>query len=795
LILFGSLNKRGQAYLRAFAMMLAAVILAAAASITAQTEVAHADPGVTFDALPSVPDQQHRMLSMGCDDNQIDLNHASTTKLQGLPGVSRPIAERIVDARPHDRVKDLLVVPGIGADTLSAIEASGRACSTPLTLPPPASDVCTTTSQIDVNEPAAQKVLATIFGKPTAERVVAAQPFPDLGHALTILVAGAGAGKVSKYKSQLCATPAPKSYAGTAYAWAYTRSGGRIDYKGASMLVPPKVLTAPTGNWLSITPADGNPIAQGPTFDIKVLGSKWSDGTKRVYLILPPDTFSPPEGSGSWIPTIVHGEPDAQEEFYGDGIRVQDDGRVAVAVTHLTTVQSLLQPEALFQAETLYPGVEKSTVLDSDIKEALTGTISPVGCSPDITHRTDAVQISSHPEAFTDGKWGLRRKVADGCAEGSLTSDHVTVKITNASALAFRLNDGYQTAADTQSVTYSSDVNLLTRSLLDYYGNSSIRPGEDESNVFYAQGTAITASVPLGADRSTYPITYDPQLTSIVFLTNKVGQILDIAEIPKFVTCLTNIGIKDTSADTIVGCAESVAKAIDDKEAIKKLAAVARVLNVVQDGRALVETVNALIYHIVNQEMLSGGLSVRYTRTPQPVVDSAGRLIPAQCWSPTGAIWTVNEPCYQEFLSSQSPPPAECSSSGTLNPQCTPATYTGTPPDGSGCWTYDPLAGTAGAWVLNATAGQGCLLLNSYTFCGVGECVPWPDASNRVVRTTDGRSYFIDARAQRWHLATTDAYFSCTAKFALLNNPASSDGKWLPDNLNNYPYSGERYGC
>src|SRR5262249_28177075 len=78
--------------------------------------------------VPQVPAQQPP-LTMSCAAGQVDLNHASLAQLQTLPGVSGPIAQRIVTARPHDRVQDLLVVPGIGSDTLSAIRGTGRACS------------------------------------------------------------------------------------------------------------------------------------------------------------------------------------------------------------------------------------------------------------------------------------------------------------------------------------------------------------------------------------------------------------------------------------------------------------------------------------------------------------------------------------------------------------------------------------------------------------------------------------------------------------------------------------------
>jgi len=640
-----------------------------------------------------------------------------------------------------------------------------------------------------------QPALAALFGGPTAQRVIAAQPFPNLAHALTILVAGAGPGKVTKYQTRLCDTPAPKIYSGTAYAWAYTSAGGRADFRRATLIVPPDVLADPVGDWLTITPAPDEPVVHGPTFDISILGSQWADGTKRVYLILPPDPFTPPAGAGSWIPTVVHGAVGSQTEYFDSGVAIQSDGRITTAVTHLTPVTSLLQPSTLFPPS-VTPGVTKAIVLANHIKEALLGNETPASCNPDITSRNDAVHISSDPTVLISGIWALERKIAAACAEGSLRNDHVLIRLTNTSALAFDVDPlTYPMPADTQSVTYQSDVNLLTRALLDRRANSFVHAGEDGAAPAYAQGTILTTSVPLGAERSTYSLRYNGLLTSAVLITNSVGQIAGIADVSAFKTCVAEIGIQDFSADTVIDCVKSAAETIHDPELLKRLAAVGRVLDVFQDGRALSETILEALSKLIGSDRFEGDASLQYTQTPKPNIDNSGRFVPSQCWQPDGATWTVDETCYQSYLANQSPSPTSCISGGVLDPQCQPSTDPGSPPDNSGCWQYDPYSGISGAWVLDATAGQGCLLLNHQVFCGVGPCVPWPDSSNHIVETSDGASVFIDARGGLWHLVTTDAFFACTAKFPILRNPAVSDGKWQPDNLNSYPYQGERYSC
>jgi hypothetical protein len=302
--------------------------IVAAATIAALTVQAGPADASTVVVLPTVPAQQPP-LTMSCASGQVDINHASLASLQTLPAISGPTAQRIVAARPHDRIQDLLAVPGVGPGTLAVIQASGKACSTPLTFPPPAADVCTKAGQTDTNDPASHDALAALFGRPIADRVVATQPFPDLNHVLTVLTAGAGAGKVSKYRSQLCLTPEPKIYNGVEYAWIYKATGGRLDYAGASLVVPTNVLVDSTGDWATITPEKVDPVISGPTFDFTVGGTPWTNGTKQVYVVLPPDKYVPGPDAGTFVPTLVHGSGTDQEELFGNGVAIQSDGRVA----------------------------------------------------------------------------------------------------------------------------------------------------------------------------------------------------------------------------------------------------------------------------------------------------------------------------------------------------------------------------------------------------------------------------------------------------------------------------------
>lgn len=65
------------------------------------------------------------------DDGTVDLNRASASDLEQLPGVGPVLAERIVAHReshgPFDQVEDLLDVPGIGESKLASMRDLIRA--------------------------------------------------------------------------------------------------------------------------------------------------------------------------------------------------------------------------------------------------------------------------------------------------------------------------------------------------------------------------------------------------------------------------------------------------------------------------------------------------------------------------------------------------------------------------------------------------------------------------------------------------------------------------------------------
>ena len=66
--------------------------------------------------------------SIGCRSSQIDINSASSTKLDEIIWVGSATAEKIIAARPFESVDDLIRVSGIGEIKLADIKEQNLAC-------------------------------------------------------------------------------------------------------------------------------------------------------------------------------------------------------------------------------------------------------------------------------------------------------------------------------------------------------------------------------------------------------------------------------------------------------------------------------------------------------------------------------------------------------------------------------------------------------------------------------------------------------------------------------------------
>ena len=59
--------------------------------------------------------------SSGIPGSLVNVNMATQTELEALPGIGPAMALKIIDGRPYGRIEDLLRVPGIGQTTLNKL--------------------------------------------------------------------------------------------------------------------------------------------------------------------------------------------------------------------------------------------------------------------------------------------------------------------------------------------------------------------------------------------------------------------------------------------------------------------------------------------------------------------------------------------------------------------------------------------------------------------------------------------------------------------------------------------------
>jgi hypothetical protein len=356
---------------------------------------------------------------MHCDTGQVDLNHATAAQLRTLPTpdgskLSASAAANIIDARPYLQPTDLRApaVNGVTDNHVAIWIIRHLVCVTPVfvtaadsTQVPVAPDICSTASQADLNDATQRGRFVTLFGGPTADRLVAGMPYPSIDNALRR--AGVGPGGLKKYAGKLCVTPYPIRFAGVDWAFA-TPEDGIADTTpgdfGSYTLTVPAGTTDGNGAWASVEEVP-SPLAADAGIDYFTLDLPAVDAHIHGGWHGPVGVTGPPDPSdlgGGYVDTVFHYSDVTGPMMYAnDGIAVGDDGRLTVATTDLS-VLTWFKTTAKWVAGVVQAAL---THAEAVLRASLgVGGAGPT-CNPDYTdgHIPDGGQMDVLSDMFGTG--------------------------------------------------------------------------------------------------------------------------------------------------------------------------------------------------------------------------------------------------------------------------------------------------------------------------------------------------------------------------------------------------------
>lgn len=559
--------------------------------------------GATFPA-PATP-APIASKRLACQPAQIDVNSATVAQLTAGLDLSRPVAERVVEHRKplYLDLEDLLVVEGIGAGALARLVASKRACvDLPSTPPPTDAHVCSGHDQrVDVNRPGSRRALEDLFGRPTAERIVAGMPYSGLASVVSEHIPGAGKGKAAKLAERLCATPPTIDHESTRWGWA-SDAGGRVDHPGGGTLTVPAGTVGPGGAWGSVADLPWTDDDSGPRYDMH-LHASWADGDRAVYVTLPPDPFVAPSGSGDWTPTVLHGPQGSEDVHAVAGVHRGGDGRITAAVTSLSEVRTLLQPSSTFGTAFFY--LDKETLASLTARKDLEKPVSTFdGCDPDASG--DArLSVWADPPRLLTGDGLIYGAPASWCAQGPI-GNSARLRLANQSKLAMSMD--VFGPADTIDVFYGSEPGPFERLFMEGV-NRRTQPGDDDPRIIHGPGAIVLLDVHAAQADSKAQISYDPIATSGIIIAARLGVIDGLADVTEFVGCLDGIDRGRWTPARLLGCGYQAlrqAKLSNLQRVATLLKGVIRALNVFDLGATGIEVLRATFNNLSNGDAYDG---------------------------------------------------------------------------------------------------------------------------------------------------------------------------------------------
>lgn len=550
--------------------------------------------------VPDLPASPIRTVDLRCQAGQTDLNHAAITEIETRFDISRPIAERVVETRPHYGIEDLAVVEGMGPGRLDRVDAS-EVCATPITvdgLVPAIPDSACMAGQVDAALASRDVLLAKPekgglgLSGPVADRLLARRtgsPFPTLRH-LT-LIEGIGDGRLLQWLKDgtVCLTPAPflalnrneDLYKASLLA---RTQGETINLETAdgtfALGTPAHVLNQPYA-WATVVDVPDEEH-RGPRADFTIHGLWQGDGDE-VYLTLPADPFTSLTAPTVPAVTVDPGAPNAEFHLRS---RLADNGATwTIASEHLTMAEASSQ----FAMIVFYLQRDRGRFQDQAEawgRENIAGLTAPAPrCAPDIT-AAKQVDVKAVPESLMTSQNALKRPIFQRCVQGRVPDQRVDFTFTNSSAFAYRVPpDGGFPDVDMTTMSFSGD--LLSQALAAVQGTLNPRPGYTNTT-FVLPPTASVHGTLGFVHAINYSVEYDPVNTSAYWTTRNMNAVLSggAATALAAANCIGDIARKRVGLRSIVDCAEGGGS--------ESAAAASRLFSFLDGGYTLEDAVRAV---------------------------------------------------------------------------------------------------------------------------------------------------------------------------------------------------------
>ncbi len=464
-------------------------------------------------------------VQMVYSEGQIDINHASVADLMPVLKISRPIAQRVVAARPYLQVSDLLVVEGIGNERLTRILNASTACATPTTTPPPAQRPCTD-ARVDLQSATVEELIRGLrLSRPVAERVVASRPYATPAHVTPERVPGVGKGRLAELVEASCLTPMPVRTADTSWRWAY-RSHTTVVADGDYRLTVPASVIDELGAWASVTPltTSGIPL-EGPTADYTIHGP-WADGLQTVDVTLPVDPDLAALSSDGFVPVTINHAADDLEVYPPALTRLSQDGRLqTVSVTGLSSKTSSSLHQSLLTPLTSPTYVNPRKSMLRELVREFTGIrANQPTCEPDTTA---SPRVHTSGDVFEENPRLGRPTMLFCVTQGESSAEGRWLLANNTGAVLHVNTQG----AARQVNLWPLTGDLLTDLSYDVWNDMAGAP-EDTSRVRVdvPPGGTVWLDLPEGTQADEVEITQSPDLALSSFLVRKIDKMLPKSE-------------------------------------------------------------------------------------------------------------------------------------------------------------------------------------------------------------------------------------------------------------------------